>query len=66
MSSSVNLDECEVATALHMANLATTIGLLEFLELSFGKVLLARPFESLRPCLVTEPVADDCDNILGC
>jgi hypothetical protein len=59
MSSGVDLDEREVAGALDVSNLVAGISLLEFLELGLCEVLLAGPLESLSPCLVTEPIADD-------
>lgn len=41
MSSGVDLDECEVAGALDISNLVTSIGLLEWYEFSCGIVLVA-------------------------
>lgn len=59
MSSSMDLDKCEVARALDISDLVTSIGLLEWYKLGCGVVLVARPLKGLGPGLVSEPVADD-------
>lgn len=58
MTASVQPHESEVAARLDLADLLAVATKLEVLKLSLGIVLLARPLESLGPCLVTEPVAD--------
>jgi len=48
----------KVAAALNLAIFITTAEL-QVVQASLVEGLLARPFESLRPSLVTEPVADE-------
>lgn len=58
MSSTKDTSECEVTTALEGTSLVSTLQL-EILGLGGIEILLARPFKSISPCLVSEPVADE-------
>lgn len=58
MSSTKDTSECEVATALEGTSLVSILQL-EILGLGGVESLLARPFKSISPCLVSEPVADE-------
>lgn len=58
MSSTEYLEEGEVATILDLSILVTIVKS-DVLDVGLVEVLLARPFESICPGLVTEPVADE-------
>jgi hypothetical protein len=59
MSRSMNPHKREVTTALDLTNLTAASYDLEILEFSLLEALLARPFQSISPGLVAEPVANE-------
>jgi hypothetical protein len=58
VSSSMNLDEGEVAAGLNVANFLGFGRQLELLKLGSSIVLLALPLKSFGPSLVAQPVAN--------
>lgn len=58
MASPKNSRKSKVTTALESTSLMTILQL-EILSLSIIETLLTRPFESISPSLVTEPVANE-------
>lgn len=59
MPSSIDSHERQVAMTLHLSNLPPIITKLQFCEIDLVVGLLSRPIESLGPCIVSEPVADE-------
>jgi hypothetical protein len=58
VTAGVKTEEGEVAAGLDSANLVSLATEEEVLHRCLGIVLLARPFKSLGPGLVAQPVAD--------
>ena len=55
----MNSHEREIAAALHLANLLTITSKLQLLHLGLVVCGLTGPWKGLRPCLITQPVADE-------
>ena len=58
MASSMKSHECEITVVLDFANLSAITAKFQILKCHFVVSFLARPFESLGPCLITQPVAN--------